>query len=89
MYIKYVLFSLLAHIRTGNCLHVLSYIHRVVSIYFNVLYVYMCMFILSVITRAREGKRARVRERARAFQTTIFAISRKCVFSQGFFLNLI
>ena len=34
-----------------------------------------CMYVLRTVTRAR------ARERARAFQTTIFAISRKCVFS--------
>ena len=34
-----------------------------------------------VRARARARVRVRARERARALQTTIFAISRKCVFS--------
>ena len=55
---------------------------RIESVYFNALNVYMPMFVLSTITRAIVNRaRARVRARARAFQTTIFAISRKCVFS--------
>ena len=53
---------------------------RIESVYFNALNVYMPMFVLSTITRAIVN-RARARARARAFQTTIFAISRKCVFS--------